>query len=65
MANINKQDVTNVTADYIKALKTYEQLVQEHGLIITTEIIKAYEKVEKSHERYIDITNSYIRKSIL
>ncbi len=63
MTNISKQDVINVTVDYIDALKTYEQLVQKHGLITTAEILKAYEEVEKSHKRYIDITKSYIRKS--
>ena len=62
MTNISKQDVINVTVEYINALKTYEQLVQKHGLITTTEILKAYEEVEKSHKRYIDITKSYIRK---
>ncbi len=62
MINISKQDVINVTVDYINALKAYEQLVQKHGLIITKEILKAYEEVEESHKRYIDITKSYIQR---
>lgn len=62
MTNISKQDVINVTTDYINALKAYEQLVQKHGLITTTEILEAYEEVEKSHKRYIDVTKSYIQR---
>jgi len=62
MTNISKQDVINVTIQYINNLKAYKQLVQEHGLITTTEILEAYKKVEESHKRYIEVTRSYIQK---
>ncbi len=62
MTNMSKQDVINVTVDYVNALKAYQQLVQEHGLVTTTEIIQAHEKVQESHKRFVDVTKSYIQQ---